>query len=112
MRHVNHYQYVQKVRHALLAAGEEGITQHNLNQKTRTKIFTSTDLDLVLEEFRTRKWVEEFRVRRLTKHRTIIWRATTLLRDDWSPMIDGKLFTGATVEATLSELGDPNASQS
>lgn len=114
MRHVNHFQYVQKIRHALLAAGEEGITQHNLNQKTRTKIFTSTDLDLVLEGFKQRRWVEEFRVRRLTKHRIIMWRATTLLRDDWQPMVEGELPTGPAVELPASQLGstDQDASRS
>lgn len=88
---VNYFDYIKKVRRNLLAANEDGITQHMLNQKVRTKIFGADDLLYLLEEWERRNWVQKFRARINSRHPSILWRATTLLRDDFSVAIEGNL---------------------
>lgn len=84
MRYANHMQFMEKLRLKLLAAGLTGISQHDINQTTRTKIFNRDDILEVLEEWEHRGWTQRFKVTGFSKHPKIMWRATTLLRDNWS----------------------------
>jgi hypothetical protein len=94
MKFASHGGYLNKLRLVLLGAGTQGISQHDLNQKTRTKIFQSEDLSAALMEWESRGWVQSFKMTGLSKHPKTIWRATTKLRDDWSSLvIDGDLPT-------------------
>lgn len=83
-KYANHYQYISKLRHILLASGTQGISQHELNQRSRTKVFTREHMLDTLEEWRLRDWVQAFKFAGLSKHPKTMWRATTRLRDDWS----------------------------
>lgn len=104
MKYANHYSYISKVRLILLGSGTQGISQHDLNQKTRTKIFQTEHLLDLLEEWEKRQWVQKFRVRGHTGHAKMTWRATTKLRDDWSSLeIDGELPTQASPGQTLDQ---------
>lgn len=95
MKFANHSKYLAKMRHTLLAAGTIGISQHDLNQKTRTKIFQKDDMMAALLEWEGRHWVQSFKVTGLSKHEKTMWRATTKLRDEWSSLhIEGDLPTG------------------
>lgn len=95
-KQVNYFDYIKKVRRTLLAANIDGLTQHQLNQKVRTKIFGADDLIYLLEEWEKRNWVQKFRVRQNSHHPSILWRATELLRDDFSVSVDGELPTAQT----------------
>lgn len=101
MKYANHGNYLNKIRHVLLSAGTQGISQHMLNQLTRTKIFQTDDLLEALNEWENRHWVQAFKVKGLSKHPKTMWRATTKLRDEWSNLIiDGELPTVAVDGAT------------
>ena len=92
MKFANHGNYLSKLRHKLLSAGTTGISQYNLNQSTRTKVFQTDDMLEALQEWEHRGWVQSFRVTGLSKHPKTMWRATTKLRDEWSSLvIDGDL---------------------
>lgn len=94
MKYANHFNYLTKLRHTLLAAGTQGLSQHDLNQKTRTKIFQKDDMLAALLEWENRDWVQRFKVTGISKHPKTMWRATTKLRDEWSSLhIDGELPT-------------------
>lgn len=71
--------YMRKVRTLLLAAGRVGVSQYELNQKTRTKFFHLVDLLQILDEWENRQWVQKFKMRVNGKRPTIMWRATTEL---------------------------------
>src|SRR6266403_4565278 len=80
---VNQHRYTAKVRRTLLGAGVQGIGQYNLNQAVRTRYFNVDDLLLILNEWERRQWVQSFKINKLAKRPTTIWRATVLLRDEW-----------------------------
>lgn len=75
----SHPRYMQKIRLLLLGAGRKGISQYELNQKTRTKIFGLTDLLQILNEWETKQWVQTFKIRVNGNKKTVFWRATTEL---------------------------------
>ena len=94
MKYANHGNYLSKLRHVLLSAGTQGLSQHMLNQLTRTKVFQTDDMMEALQEWENRYWVQSFKVKGLSKHPKTMWRATTKLRDEWSSLvIDGELPT-------------------
>ena len=80
----NHFNYISRVRNELLLAGTTGIGQHDLNQKTRTKIFQRDDMMAILLEWKARGWVQSFKIKGMSKHPKTYWRATTKLRDEWA----------------------------
>jgi hypothetical protein len=84
MKYANHFNYIQKVRSILIQAGTQGINQHELNQRTRTKVFQRDDLMAILLEWKGRGWVQSFRVKGISRHPRTVWRATNKLRDDWA----------------------------
>jgi hypothetical protein len=85
LKYPSHWRYVCKVRQLLLGAGERGISFHDLNQLTRTKVFDQDDLREILNEWLLREWLQSFVVSTGARGRKpTIWRATTLLRDEWS----------------------------
>lgn len=99
MRFASHGRFMAKIREILLGRGTQGIGQNDLNQLVRTKIFTRDDMNTILEEWEGRGWVQKFVSTGMSKHPKIIWRATTLLRDEWSSLhIDGELPTGPAPE--------------
>jgi hypothetical protein len=102
VKQVDHFQYISKVRRYLLGAGEQGISQSELNQKVRTRIYGADDLLELLEEWEKRSWVQKFRVKRGSRAVAYIWRATTLLRDDFSVPIEGKLPIAAETDQSVS----------
>lgn len=83
-RYANHFNYITRVRQMLIQAGTQGISQHHLNQNTRTKIFQRDDLMAILLEWKARGWIQSFRVTGISKHPRTMWRATTKLRDEWA----------------------------
>lgn len=83
-RFANHFNYIERVRMCLITAGTTGISQHDLNQKTRTKIFQRDDMMAILLEWKGRGWVQSFKVKGMSKHPKTMWRATTKLRDEWA----------------------------
>lgn len=94
MKFANHGNFLAKLRHVLLAAGTQGLSQHELNQKTRTKIFQKDDMMAALTEWENRHWVQCFKMTGISRHPKTMWRATTKLRDEWSSLvIDGELPT-------------------
>jgi hypothetical protein len=98
------YRYTQKLRHILLGAGLEGISQFHLNQKSRTRIFSVSDMMEVLEEWESREWVQKFKTQLFAKRPTTIWRATTKLRDEWSTIhFDRPLPTEPVAEEIIPE---------
>ena len=84
MKYANHRRYIEKLRYKLLAAGTQGLSQYELNQVTRTKVFSSNHMLEQLEEWEMKGWVQKFRVKGISKHPKTMWRATTALRDEWS----------------------------
>lgn len=89
----------------MLASGTQGISQHDLNQATRTKIFQTEHLLDLLDEWERREWVQRFRVKGVSGWPKIMWRATTKLRDEWSSLqIDGELPTQALPGTDLPEI--------
>lgn len=89
MKHANIVRYSLKIRQLLLGAGQKGIGQWELNQKTRTKVFNTSDMLMILKEWEAKKWVDSHQVIVLgSKRPTTIWRATTLLRDDWNKYLN------------------------
>lgn len=95
MKYASDWRYKQKVRLILLGAGMNGIPFYDLNQKSRTKVFTQQDLEELINEWETRDWVQVFNpFDPTTKRRKKVVRATTLLRDEWSNLrIEGELAT-------------------
>lgn len=84
VKYANHWHYIQKLRRMLLGAGTVGLSQSDLNQRSRTKVFQVEHMLETLEEWKRRGWVQSFRVRGPSGHPMMIWRATNKLRDDWS----------------------------
>lgn len=76
---VNHNRYMLKIRQLLLGAGKKGMSQYELNQKTRTKHFKLPDMLQILEEWERKQWVQRFQIRVNGTKKTITWRATTEL---------------------------------
>lgn len=76
---VNHSRYMNKIRQLLLGAGRRGISQYELNQKTRTKILALDDLIQILNEWEAKQWVQTFQIRVNGTKKTKMWRATTEL---------------------------------
>lgn len=95
VKFANHFKYITKIRLLLLGAGELGMRFYDLNQKSRTRIFTQDDLEEVIQEWKGRDWVQDFIIKDpFTKRKQRIVRATTLLRDQWSNLrIEGELAT-------------------
>lgn len=92
MKYASHGNYLKNLRYKLLSAGTVGLSQHDLNQATRTKVFQSEDMMAALMEWEGRGWVQSFKVKGLSRHPKTMWRATTKLRDEWSSLsIDGDL---------------------
>jgi hypothetical protein len=111
MKYPSHWRYIQKVRQVLLGRGERGIKFHDLNQLTRTKVFKQDDLRELLIAWKLREWVQSFLVTGQRGRAPTIWRATTLLRDDWSslniPATDAVVDdVEVTVEPSLEDLAD------
>lgn len=81
----------QKIRLKLLARGLDGISRTELYQQTRTKVFKAEDLDVILEQWILRGWVERFIVPGNGKIPQTLYRATQDLRDQWAnaPQIIG-----------------------
>lgn len=94
----NHHRYMSKIRTILLGAGIEGISQYHLNQKVRTKFFDVNDLNLILDEWEKREWVQKFKMNKWAKRPTVIWRATTKLRDEWNSITFDKPLPTEPVE--------------
>lgn len=85
----DYYRYVNRVRNILLGAGEEGITQHELNQKVRTPSWTVTPLYDLLTLWESKQYVQSFTIRPVGSTRNAkLWRATTKLRDEWSTLTE------------------------
>ena len=87
--------YAEKVREVLLAADINGISQHELNQRTRTHLFGASDLAQLLDDWRHKRWVDLFVNPHNTKRPVKIWRASKLLLQDWPKVsFDFKMSTG------------------
>lgn len=93
--------YAERVRQLLLAADSSGITQHDLNQRSRTKHYNAKTLEEMLEYWRTRRWVERFTNRHVAKRPITIWRATDLLLTEW-PQVTINLKLASSGEDALS----------
>lgn len=108
MKYPNHWKYVCKVRLLLLGAGMEGLSFHQLNQKTRTKVFHQDHLRELLNEWELREWVQCFVVPNGRRGRNpTMWRATTLLQDSWVDItIDGSLPQAPAVEVEVDPPGE------
>ena|SRR5882672_312283 len=111
MKYPSHWRYIQKVRQVLLGRGERGIKFHDLNQLTRTKVFKQDDLRELLIAWKLRDWVQSFLITGQRGRVPTIWRATTLLRDNWSslniPVTDAVVDdVTVPVEPSLENLGD------
>lgn len=100
MKFANHMRFMNKVRHKLLAAGLEGISQNDLHQQVRTRVFQGDDLMEILYEWESRGWVQSFRVKGLSRHPKMMWRATTLLRDKYND-VSTEFVEAATVGSGL-----------
>lgn len=101
---ISRYRYMAKLRHTLLGAGLEGISQFNLNQKVRTRYFGVPDMMEILSEWEDREWVQRFKTRLFAKRPTTIWRATTKLRDEWNNIrVEGELPTEPVEEPIIPE---------
>lgn len=96
------HQFATKIRRLLLGAGIDGITKYHLNQKVRTRFFSVTDLDEILNEWEKRGWVQQFKVHKWTKRPITIWRATTLLADEWNNITFDKPLPTEDVEEAIS----------
>lgn len=106
MKSSNIIRYSIKLRQLLLGAGQRGMSQWELNQRTRTKVFSTNDMLAILVEWENKRWVESFRITVLgAKRPTTIWRASTLLRDEWAN--DFKLINPSPVSSNK----DQDASQ-
>lgn len=75
-------QFAEHIRRELLAAGTTGITQREIQQRTRTPRFTLDDIKFVLEAWRKRGWVDKYHIRSRGPTK-ILWRATQKLQDEW-----------------------------
>ena len=101
---VSYFRYKTKLRHILLGAGLEGISQFNLNQKMRTRHFDVSDMNSILAEWEEKEWVQQFKLTMFTKRPTTMWRATTKLRDEWANIkIEGDLPTDPVEEPIIPE---------
>ncbi len=76
---IDHSRYTNKIRQLLLGAGRVGISQYDLNQRTRTKFFKLPDMLQILEDWEARQWVQKFQIRVNGTRKTTMWRATTEL---------------------------------
>lgn len=107
------FRYLERIRHMLLARGDRGISQHDLNQKVRVPKSqehdgtTAADLRDILNNWQERRWVDKFNVTPFGKKPELRWRATTLLRDEWQQI---KEVQQLAVEFAAGEiLIDPSA---
>lgn len=103
MAELSHDRYMKKIRTLLLAAGRIGVSQYDLNQKTRTKFFALNDLLQVLNEWENRQWVQKFKMRVNGKRPTTMWRATTELVAGFANVH----LKGVTPEAEMVDLENP-----
>jgi len=88
MKYPNHFKYITKIRLKLLAAGITGISRNDLNQATRTKYFQGSHMKETIDEWIAKGWVESFEVQgKKSRHPETIYRATTLLRDEWGKIM-------------------------
>lgn len=84
MHNANQQRYAEKVRQLLIGAGLEGMSQYELNQKTRTRFFNVAALLQVLNEWERLGWVQAHRVRVYGTRKTTMWRATTKLVEGYA----------------------------
>lgn len=68
------------MKNLLSAAGTEGITLRDLNQKCRTHIFKIPDIAEIISDWKERGLVQKFEVKQAHSKRPVtIIRATTLI---------------------------------
>lgn len=90
-------QFVERIRHVLLAAGLDGMTKQQLMQKVRSKSHNAAEINEVLKAWRQRKWIDDFRDTQTRLPRHVI-RATQLLFTEWPEYrasMDALLLNGA-----------------
>ena len=73
----------KKLQQVLILAGAEGITQTDLINKTRTKLYKRPDIEEILRDWKVRDLVQSFEIKVKTSKRPVkIWRATALIRTE------------------------------
>lgn len=100
-KNISRHRYATKLRQLLLGAGLEGISQYHLNQKSRTRAFSVSDMEEVLEDWLAKQWVQKFKVQLYAKRPTTMWRATTKLRDEWNAITFDKPLPTEPVEKEI-----------
>lgn len=84
MKYASEQRYRQKLRQILLGAGLDGISQHKLNQKTKTLVWSTDTMIPILDEWERLQWVQKFTIRDRSKRPMTVWRATNLLQENFS----------------------------
>lgn len=82
-------EFVARVRHVLIAAGTQGLTFQELNQKCRTRNHPTADLRVVINAWQKRRWVDNYRQASQARGGKMreIWRATQLMLDQWPSIV-------------------------
>ena len=76
----SHIRLKRKLREKLIGSGADGISQHQLMQQCRTRLFKIADIEEILEDWRGKDWVQKFYTTQShSKKPVIIWRATQLI---------------------------------
>ena len=79
----SHLRIKRKLQRVLINAGAEGITQTDLLNKTRTRIWSRDRIKEILKDWKARDLVQTFEIKVKTSKRPVkIWRATTLIRTE------------------------------
>lgn len=70
----------RSLRTKLIAAGSQGITQTEITQKCRTKLFGIPEIVEILDEWREKGFIQKFITKPSHSKRPVtVWRATQLI---------------------------------